>query len=134
MRTPSSTKTREPWLRFESRVDPDNALAPAERQRRAKISYRASLRLAAARGAHTRAVKKQRREAASGRAIERPISAKELEDMKRERREYVRVVTILLAAERGYSGVLKLMKNQSRQRADCWLCGRPFEHVTDRSL
>jgi hypothetical protein len=120
-------KKGEPWRRFQAHVDPEYLLSPTERQRRAKISYRASLRRAAKKSARTRAAKKRRREALIQRAIARPISEQELEELQRERREHVRVVTILLAAERGYSGVLKLMARQPRQRSDCVLCGRPFD-------
>jgi hypothetical protein len=108
-------------------VDPDGTLEPRERERRAKVSYKAALRRAAAKAAKTRAAKERRREAAIKRAGERPITDAEVAEMQEERREYVRVVTILLAAERGYTGVLKLMKNQPKQRADCVLCGRRFE-------
>ena len=128
------TVKREPWRRFEDYVDPENVLAPAKRQRRAKISYRASLRRASMRGARTRAAKKRRHDQAIKRATERPITADELAEMQRERREYVRVVTIILAAERDYPGVLKLMKSQPRQRAECVLCGRPFESPSDEGV
>jgi hypothetical protein len=117
----------EPWRRFEAVVDPDGTLEAKERERRAKISYKAAQRRAAACAAKTRAAKKKRREAAIKRALQRPITDAEIAEMQEERREYVRVVTVLLAAERGYTGMLKLIKNQPRQRADCVLCGRRFE-------
>jgi hypothetical protein len=54
------------------------------------------------------------------------VTEEEIAQMRREREEYVRVVTVLLAAERGYRGVVKLMKTQARERPACVLCRRPF--------
>lgn len=117
----------EPWRRLESKVDPENALSPAERQRRAKIAYRAFLRRAVKKGVQTRAAKKRRQEAALQRQLANPMTQAEHDEWQRERREYVRVVTIILAAERGYNGVLKLMDRQAKERSRCFLCDRPFE-------
>jgi hypothetical protein len=59
----------EPWRRFEAHVDPDGLLPPAERTRRAKISYRAFTRANAKKATRSRLAAKHRREAALRRKV-----------------------------------------------------------------
>lgn len=71
--------------------------------------------------------KEKRRDAAIQRATARPTSAKGREGLDPDRREFVRVVTVLLAVERGYWDILKLMTRQPSQGTNRARRGRPFE-------
>lgn len=92
---------REPWQRFEAKVDPEGGLAPQERARRAKIAYRAFMRRIAKRSAKVRAAKRAREAAALRRRQARPPSEKELEAFRCEREEWTDFLIIWAAAQRG---------------------------------
>ena len=116
-----------PWRRFESRVDPDKALPETERARRAKLSYRAHMRAIARKSAKVRAANRARAEAARQRRLARPPSAAEIAAFERERDEFIRFQIIWAAAQGGQRNLAKLRRHQAKVRADCLLCGRPFE-------
>ncbi|MFN8519588.1 MAG: hypothetical protein U0667_09455 [Chloroflexota bacterium] len=116
----------EPWRRFEDKVDPERSLAPSERARRAKISYRAFMRTIARKGAKTRAVKKARKDAALRRCLAAPPNEKRIAEFQREMDELFEAKVIWAAAQRGELGIADLRRRQLERREDCLLCHRPF--------
>lgn len=117
---------REPWRRFEAKVDPDGVLPAAERARRAKISYRAFMRAIARKGVKTRAAKKARKEAALERSRTRPPNEKRVAEFSREMDELFESKIIWAASQRGELGIADLRRRQLERREDCILCHRPF--------
>lgn len=126
MNRSAANPTREPWRRFEAKVDPDSALPAAERARRAKISYRAFMRAIARKGVKTRAAKKARKEAALQRSLARPPDEKRLAEFSREMDELFEFKIIWAASQRGEQGIADLRRRQLERREDCILCHRPF--------
>ncbi len=117
---------REPWRRFESQVDPAAELSDEERQRRAKIAYRAHMRSLARSSVKARAAAKRRRDAAQLRSASRPPTERALAAFRHERDEWMAAFIIIAAAQRGQPGIEALRRHQRRARADCALCRRPF--------
>ena len=118
-----------PWRRFEAHVDPDGLLPPAERARRAKISYRAFTRANAKKAARSRLATKDRRVAALRRKIAAEPRPAELAAFARERDDFTRALIIWAAAQRGESAISALARRQLRVRSDCLLCRRPFTEL-----
>lgn len=121
-----SARGREPWHRFEAKVDPENALSSAERARRAKISHRAFMRSIARKSAKTRAAKKAREEAALKRRLAAPPNEQRLAEFQREMDELFEAKVLWAASQRGELGVADLRRGQLQRRDDCLLCHRPF--------
>jgi hypothetical protein len=116
----------EPWRRHEAPVDPDGLLPPAERARRAKISYRAFMRANAKKAARSRLSAKRRHEAALCRKVAAGPSPAELAAFARERDDFTRALIMWAAAQRGEPAIAALARRQLRVRSDCLLCRRPF--------
>ncbi len=119
-------KRQEPWRRFEVRVDPENTLTPAERARRAKISYRAFMRSIARKAAEARAASRARRDAARRRRLATPPTEQQLADFRREMDELFEAKILWAASQRGERGIADLRRRQLERRDDCLLCHRPF--------
>jgi hypothetical protein len=118
---------KEPWRRFEAKVDPTSDLAPHESARRAKIAYRAFMRGIARKSVKIRAATKARKDAARRRALARPPTEAELVAFREERATWMAVQILLAAAQRGEKGIAGLRKRQLAVRDDCLLCRRPFQ-------
>ena len=117
---------KEPWRRFEHKVDEAGDLTPGERTRRAKIAYRAHMRALAKKSVRARAAAKARRDSALRRRAAREPTEKELAAFQRERDETMAVQILSTAADRGFKGIAGLRRRQLQVRGDCILCQRPF--------
>jgi hypothetical protein len=126
------TERMEPWWRFETKVDPNRELAPAERARRAKIACRAFMRAIARKSVKTRAAKQARKKAAVQRRLARPPSDREMAEFARDRDEAIASRILWAASQRGEKGIAGLRRRQLEVREDCLLCHRPFS-VEDRA-
>lgn len=124
---------REPWRRFEVRVDPENTLTPAERARRAKISYRAFMRSIARKAAKARAASKAGKDAALRRRLAMPPTEQQVAEFRREISELFETKTLWAASQRGERGIADVRRRQLERRDDCLLCHRPFSEANRES-
>lgn len=109
-----------------AQVDPDRALAPVERARRAKLAYRAHMRAIDRKGAKAWTANKARQDAARQRSLARPMNEKQSAEYHGSIASPCRFADALLPALGRGPDDQNLWKQQLERRDDCLLCGHPF--------
>lgn len=114
------TAAKEPWRRFERKVDEAGEPTPTERARRANIACRAHMGAIARKSVKARAAAKARGERALRQGVAREPTEKDLAAFQNERDETM-AVQILSAAMDRSRGLADLRRRQLPVRRDCIL-------------